>query len=184
MHNCNSYRHINRTCYNLPRMLDLRFPTALQAMLSLALAEESGVSRMTSGDLAEGLGANPSLVRRLLRQLVDRGLLVSVLGKSGGVGLARPASAISLAEIYAAATEGKPLWVPRDDIPHRCIVTSNVEAYFTELARVADEAVTGTLARSSLADALGQLKLLERRRGQARDARNRQPARSARRGGS
>jgi Rrf2 family transcriptional repressor of oqxAB len=160
-------------------MLDLRFPTALQAMLSLALAEESGVSRMTSAELAKGLRANPSLVRRLLRQLVDRGLLVSVLGKSGGVGLARPAGAISLAEIYAAATEGKPLWVPRDDIPHRCIVTSNIETYFAGLARVADEAVTGALARSSLADALAQLRQLEERRSDARDARNRQPARSA-----
>ncbi len=161
-------------------MLDLRFPTALQAMLSLALAEETGVSRMTSAELAEGLSANPSLVRRLLRQLVDRGLLVSVLGKSGGVGLARPASAISLAEVYAAATEGKPLWVPRDDIPHRCIVTSNIETYFAALARVADEAVTRTLAKSSLADALAQLRLLEQRRADARAARNRQPASSAR----
>ena len=158
-------------------MLDLRFPTALQAMLSLALAEESGVSRVTSAELAEGLGANPSLVRRLLRQLVNAGLLVSVLGKSGGLGLARPASAISLAEVYAAATEGRPLWMPRDNIPHRCIVTSNVEAYFTELARDADEAVTGTLAKSSLADALAQIKLLDHRR---IETRNRQPAKPAR----
>jgi Rrf2 family transcriptional repressor of oqxAB len=145
-------------------VLDLRFPTALQAMLSLALAHESGISRMTSAELAEGLGANPSLVRRLLRQLVDGGLLVSALGKSGGVSLARPATEIALAEIYGAAREGKPLWVPRADIPHRCVVTSNIEAYFAGLAKLADSAVSQVLARSTLADALGELRGLERQR--------------------
>ena len=130
-------------------VLDLRFPTALQAMLSLALAHESGIVRMTSAGLADGLGANPSLVRRLLGQLVERGLLRSVLGQSGGVSLARPAAKITLAEIYRAATEGKPLWVPRADIRHRCVVTSNIEPYFEGLAK--------------LADALGELRVLDQR---------------------
>lgn len=145
-------------------MLDLRFPTALQAMLSLTLARESSIVRMTSAELADGLGANPSLVRRLLGQLVERGLLRSVLGKSGGVSLARPAAKITLAEIYRAATEGKPLWVPRADIRHRCVVTSNIEPYFEGLAKLADEAVTEVLARSTLADALGKLRALDQRR--------------------
>lgn len=132
-------------------------------MLSLALAHESGLARMTSAELADGLGANPSLVRRLLGQLVERGLLTSALGKSGGVSLARPAERITLAEIYSAATEGKPLWVPRADIPHRCVVTSNIESYFEGLAKHADDAVTQVLARSTLAGALGELRVLERR---------------------
>jgi Rrf2 family transcriptional regulator, repressor of oqxAB len=145
-------------------VLDLRFPTALQTMLSLALAHESGIVLMTSAELADGLGANPSLVRRLLGQLVERGLLRSVLGKSGGVSLARPAAKITLAEIYRAATEGKPLWVPRADIRHRCVVTSNIEPYFEGLAKLADEAVTEVLARSTLAGALGELRALDQRR--------------------
>jgi Rrf2 family transcriptional repressor of oqxAB len=145
-------------------VLDLRFPTALQAMLSLTLAHESGVQRMTSAELAEGLGANPSLVRRLLGQLVERGLLLSVLGKSGGVSLARPAAKITLAQIYRAATEGKPIWVPRANIRHRCVVTSNIEPYFDGLAKLADEAVTDVLAQSTLADAFGKLRALDQMR--------------------
>ena len=44
-------------------MTDIRFPTALQMMLSLALAEESGVQRLSSAQLGSSAGANPSLVR-------------------------------------------------------------------------------------------------------------------------
>jgi Rrf2 family transcriptional repressor of oqxAB len=160
-------------------MLDLRFPTALQAMLSLALAEESGISRMNSTELADGLGANPSLVRRLLRPLVEHGLLVSTVGKSGGVGLARPAGDITLAEIYTAATEGKTLWVPRVDIPHRCVVTSNVEAFFTDLARKADSAVIGALGTASVADALAEIRALDRRRADVRPGRSPPESRNA-----
>lgn len=141
-------------------MLDLRFPTALQAMLSLALAHEQGIPRLASAELAEGLGANPTLVRRLLAHLGDCGLLNSTLGKGGGVSLARPAREISLAEIYAAATGGRPLWVARNDIPHRCVVTSNIEHYFTALAGEAEAAISRELSKSTLAEALVRLKQL------------------------
>lgn len=42
-------------------MLDYRFPTALQMVLSVAMAEQMG-ERSTSAILAYGLEANPSLV--------------------------------------------------------------------------------------------------------------------------
>ncbi len=41
-------------------MIDVRFPTALQIMLSLALAEQQSVPHLASSQLAESLGANPS----------------------------------------------------------------------------------------------------------------------------
>jgi Rrf2 family transcriptional repressor of oqxAB len=50
-------------------MLDLRFPTAVQMMLSLALAKEEGIERLSSTRLAQSLNANPSLVRTLLFRL-------------------------------------------------------------------------------------------------------------------
>jgi Rrf2 family transcriptional repressor of oqxAB len=151
-------------------VLDLRFPTALQAMLSLALAAELGVPRLSSAQLGEGLNANPSLVRRLLRQLASRGLVTSTLGKAGGVSLARRPSTITLAEIYAAATEEKPLWTARPDIPHRCVVSSNMESYFAELAVQADAAVRKTLADKTLAQVLAELHAFDRPRASARRA--------------
>ena len=81
-------------------MTDVRFPTALQIMLSLALAHEEGVPMRTSSQLAVGVGSVASLVRKLLAQLAKDGLVTGVAGRSGGVRLARPASQITLAEIY------------------------------------------------------------------------------------
>ena len=46
-------------------MIDLRFPTALQMVLSVALADRDGF-RCTSQILADGLSTNPSFIRKLL----------------------------------------------------------------------------------------------------------------------
>lgn len=52
-------------------MLDYRFPTALQMVLSVAMAEQSG-ERSTSAILAYGLEANPSFIRKLMVPLPRR----------------------------------------------------------------------------------------------------------------
>ncbi|MGI4747015.1 MAG: RrF2 family transcriptional regulator [Janthinobacterium lividum] len=142
-------------------MIDVRFPTGLQLMLSLALAHCEGVDRMTSSELARGVGANPSLVRKLLIPLVQEELLDSALGRDGGVRLARAASKISLREIYEAIRGPRSLWTPRLGIPHQCLVSSNVEVFFLQLASEADEAVLQTLDRRTLADSLSMLRDME-----------------------
>jgi Rrf2 family transcriptional regulator, repressor of oqxAB len=146
-------------------MIDLRFPTALQVMLSLALAEEERVPQLASSALARSLGANPSFVRRLLLPLARHRLVVSTMGKAGGVRLARPARQITLSEIYAAATAGKTLWSPRQDIPHQCVVTSNIETFFVSLASEAELAVMTVLGKRTLAQALREMRTLDVRKG-------------------
>ena len=61
-------------------MLDIRFSSALKAMLFLAAAAEQGSPTLSSAQLAEGLGTNPSLVRKLLVPLARGGLVVSTKG--------------------------------------------------------------------------------------------------------
>ena len=102
----------------------VRFPTALQIMLSLALADRT--SQLSSAELAKSLGANPSFVRKLLVPLVQSKLLRSQMGKTGGVRLARPAAEITLRDIYGAVVADTKIWAPRTGIPHRCLVSSNV----------------------------------------------------------
>lgn len=60
-------------------MLDYRFPTALQMVLSVAMAEQLG-ERSTSAVLAYGLEANPSFIRKLMVPLTRDGIIVSTLG--------------------------------------------------------------------------------------------------------
>jgi Rrf2 family transcriptional regulator, repressor of oqxAB len=144
-------------------MLDLRFPTALQMMQSLVLAERIGQDRhVSSAELAEGLRANPTLVRKLLTTLVQDGLLCSQLGRNGGVRLARPADEITLRQIYEAATAGKSLWSARSDLPHRCVVSTHFEAFFQQLVAQADRAVLDTLERTTLAQSYDALLAMDR----------------------
>jgi len=93
-------------------MLDVRFSSALKAMLLLGHAEEEGSPILSSTQLARSLDMNPSLVRKLMVPLVQDGLAVSVRGRTGGVRLGRPAHQIALREVYSSAIGDKPLWAP------------------------------------------------------------------------
>lgn len=142
-------------------MIDVRFPTALQMMLSLALAQAEGVERLSSAQLAEGVGSNPTFVRRLLVPLIQAGLVRSTMGRDGGVSLSVDAAKITLGEIYKATMGDKGLWTGRSDIPHRCLVSCNVERFFGNLADEVDESVVRLLNRQTLADALLELRSLD-----------------------
>ena len=141
-------------------MIDVRFPTALQLMLNLALANAEGVAQLSSTQLAGALGTNPSLVRKLLSPLTSAGLVRSSFGRDGGIRLGRPAETITLREIYSAVIGEKSLWTPRA-VPHQCLVSSNVERYFVNLAARADDAVLQTLEHKTLAASLSELRTLD-----------------------
>ena len=142
-------------------MTDVRFPTALQIMLSLALAHEEGVPMLTSSHLAVGVGSVASLVRKLLAQLAKGGLVTGVAGRSGGVRLARSASEITLAEIYRSVMQGGPLWSTRKDIPHRCIVSTHMDDFFAKLTSDAETAMLVSLSSMTLASSLQKMRSVE-----------------------
>jgi len=142
-------------------MIDVRFPTALQMMLSLALAQAEGDERLSSARLAEGVGSNPAVVRRLLAPLMQAGLVRSTMGRDGGVSLSVDAAAITLAEIYKATLGDKRLWTGRSGMPHQCLVSCNVEQFFGNLADEVDESVVRLLGERTLADTLLELRTLD-----------------------
>lgn len=139
-------------------MLDYRFPTALQMVLSVAMAEEQG-KRSTSAILANGVEANPSLIRKLMVPLTREGIFVTTLGRTGSIHLARAPEHISLRDIYLAVTEEKKLLNSRPDVKKPCcIVSANVCWYFKEIANEAEQASLAVLAKHTIADSLRQLK--------------------------
>jgi Rrf2 family transcriptional repressor of oqxAB len=143
-------------------MVDVRFASALQLMLMMTLAEREGTGLLSSSELADGLGTNPSLTRKLLAQLAGAGLIATTMGVKGGSRLARPAREITLRDIYLAVLGERGLFAGRSDIPHRCVVTSNIEEMFSELSRELESATLAVLAERTLA---GELDRLERRNG-------------------
>jgi Rrf2 family transcriptional regulator, repressor of oqxAB len=158
-------------------MLDVRFSSALKAMLLLGHAEEEGTPVLSSTQLARSLDTNPSLVRKLMVGLVQDGLVASIKGRSGGVRLGRPSDQITLEEIYRSSIGDKPLWAPRSEGPRECLVTNHSAEYFASLTDETETAVLCALARRTLADSLDELRAIDRA-GCARASRpaNRQPA--------
>ncbi|WP_328931161.1 MULTISPECIES: Rrf2 family transcriptional regulator [unclassified Streptomyces] len=143
-------------------MLDVRFSSALKAMLLLGHAEESGSPILSSTQLARSLDTNPSLVRKLMVPLVQDALVVSIKGRSGGVRLGRPADQITLGEIYRSAIGDKPLFAPRAEGPRECLVTNHSAEYFARLTDETEAAVLHALAGRTLADSLDELRAIDR----------------------
>jgi len=79
-------------------MVATRFAVAIHILLLLA-TEPAG--QATSGRIAESVGTNPVVIRRLAGQLARAGL-VRIRRGPGGAELARPAEAITLADVWAA----------------------------------------------------------------------------------
>ncbi len=138
-------------------MLDLRFPTALQMILSLAVADETG-ARCTSSELAIGLGANPVLVRKQLTPLAAHGIVIATSGKNGGVRLARRPEDITLRDVYRAVIEDKRLWTARPDVPSLCVVSTNIDTFFETLAGRAEQALLSLLADQTVAGSLAEIR--------------------------
>lgn len=143
-------------------MLDVRFSTSLQILLTLAAASRNGFELVSSETLAAGIGSTPGLTRRLLGTLARDGIVRSKLGKRGGIALGKPANDITLGAIYCAAVGDKPLLAGRTDVPHLCEVSSRAEKYFARIAGEAEAAIVAVLDRRTLAESLDELLALER----------------------
>lgn len=135
-------------------MLDQRFASSLQIMQSLLLARRESAGPISSTVFAVSLATNPVLVRRQLARLRAAGLIAVRRGRGGGVVLARDGHRIALGDIYLASVEQRPLWARRHDLPARCSVSRNFEAYFDRLTAQADAALLEMLAGITLADSL------------------------------
>lgn len=118
-------------------MLDQRFSTSVHIMTALAFHKEEPL--MTSEMLASSIRTNPTVVRRLVAKLVEAGLLLSYKGKSGGVKLAKDASAISLKEIYLASADKKLIYNPEKIPKKQCAVSCSMKKLMSEVVDGVEE---------------------------------------------
>lgn len=98
---------------------------------------------MTSEQLADGIGTNPTVIRRLLSKLVEAGLVESFKGKAGGVKLAKTPKEISLKEIYKAIGDKRLIACPDREPKKSCEVSCS-------MGKIFEEVVTG-LEKNSMA---------------------------------
>ncbi|HEX7119188.1 MAG TPA: Rrf2 family transcriptional regulator [Longimicrobiales bacterium] len=126
-----------------------RFAVAVHV---LTLLEASGGEPVTSERLAGSASTHPALVRRILCMLARAGLTTSRLGAGGGALLARPASQITLRDVYRAVEEG-PLFAMHHESPDdRCPVGRHIQPVLEGTTAAARRALEEVLAGRTVAD--------------------------------
>lgn len=90
---------------NKTMQLDTSFTSAIHVCVYL---EKAGKRLVNSNELAESIGTNPVVVRRIVGRLKEFGIIKVKVGLGGGYVLGRMASSISLWDIYLAMRKDNP----------------------------------------------------------------------------
>ncbi len=116
-----------------------RFAFAVHVLSALALAPEGALN---SEQLAQTVNTNPVVIRRLLLDLREAGLIETQRGPGGGAHLSRPAEEISLAQIFRAVSGEFQLFGDHPNEPAQgCCVGRGIKAVLEGVAQKAAHCV-------------------------------------------
>jgi DNA-binding IscR family transcriptional regulator len=134
-------------------MVATRFAVAVHILLLLAALPPS---QATSARIAESVNTNPVVVRRITRLLARAGLVTSRRG-SPGAALARPAEAITLADVWGAVrSDARLIALHAHPSPH-CRIGCRVNAVLEPAFAEAEAALVARLSRTTLAGLLAKV---------------------------
>ena len=134
---------------------DSKLSLALHALGHMAAAPDRP---MPSDDLALIGPTNPVVVRRVLGQLRDAGLVTSAKGHAGGWRLAKPAQAITVADVYRALGEHlDPAPGAGPHNPPTCAIERALHGHWDKAVELAQAALLDRLSKVSIADLSGSM---------------------------
>ncbi|WP_336985302.1 SUF system Fe-S cluster assembly regulator [Altererythrobacter aquiaggeris] len=113
-----------------------------------AAARHCGFSRVSAAELAAETGLPVPTVQKLVSKLTAAGLLRSVRGAGGGLQLARPAAAITLADIVEAVEGPIALTACAEHGKHDCALEDS--CMVRPHVGIVNEALRGALANIAL----------------------------------
>ena len=126
-----------------------RLSLALHALVHLHKQPDQA---MTSTTLARCLMTNPVVVRRVLGELREAGLVASAKGHDGGWRLLLPAAEISLYAVYAAMGENLLIRTESDPGDEQCGIVRSVNAVMGDFIADAEALLAARLQSISLDD--------------------------------
>jgi Rrf2 family protein len=124
---------------------------AVGVHLLTALAANPG-KVLRSEDVAESANTNPVVVRRLFSLMTNAGLIRARLGPGGGFELARPASAITLRDVFAALESGEFFTEHRSPPSASCPIGAHILPVLRAATAPAVDALGKELSRTTIAD--------------------------------
>lgn len=130
-------------------MRNEQFSSALYVLMTLAYNKDR---KLSSREMAMGLKTNPVVVRRLMCQLAEAGLVESRKGRDGGVWLAQDPKRVTLADIYRAVET--PEMIAEFDRPKlkACPVSCSMKKIVGQVSFRLEKDIEKSLARTKLSD--------------------------------
>lgn len=128
-----------------------QFAVAVHILVMLA---QNADENTKSECIAASVNTNPVVIRRLLCNLQEAGLVVSRKGAAGGTKLAKQASEIDLHDVYEAVSHGEVFALHPRKPNQKCPVGKNIESVLCNLQKDIDNAVRAELINYTLADVL------------------------------
>ena len=120
----------------------------------LTLLARAGEENMKSECIAASVNTNAVVIRRVLSQLNQAGLVASQTGAAGGTRLAKNPERISLCEIYKAVSCGEVFALHAKSPNQECPVGKNIEAVLCSLQKEIDKSIGEKLGQYSLANVI------------------------------
>lgn len=124
-----------------------QFAMAVHILTMLAKNTDGNIK---SEFLARSVNTNAVVIRRLLGQLGQAGLVISQTGAAGGTRLSKNPSEIHLAEIYRAVACGEIFALHPKSPNQDCPVGKNIEAVLCNLQKEIDRTVGERLSQITL----------------------------------
>jgi len=132
-----------------------RFAVAVHV---LSLMAWSGEEPLKSEQVAESVNTNPVVIRRILKELAEAGLVVSQTGSLGGSRLAHDPAETTLLDVYQALEYGGVFSLHRAPPSRDCPVGVNIETVLGDVLLEVDNAVEKVLQNITINDVVRRLK--------------------------
>ena len=132
-----------------------RFAVAVHVLTLMAW---SGEEPLKSEQVAESVNTNPVVIRRMLCELADAGLVVSQTGSLGGSRLAGDPAETTLLDVYQALECRGVFSLHRQPPSRECPVGVNIETVLGDVLLEVDSAVEAVLAKITISDVVQRLK--------------------------
>jgi Rrf2 family protein len=117
----------------------------------------SGEEPLKSDQVADSVNTNPVVIRRMLLELADAGLVVSQTGSMGGSRLAADPDETTLLDVYQALECGGVFSLHRQPPSRDCPVGVNIETVLGDVLTEVDSAVEAVLAKITINDVVQRL---------------------------
>jgi Rrf2 family protein len=136
-------------------MQNCRFAFAVHVMAVLARQKSDCCP---SSRLAKTVNTNPVVIRRLLIDLQEAGLISTIRGPLGGATLKRTPEKVTLRDIHAAVDQGNTFATHPNEPSAECPVGKNIGKVMQHIQERANRALARELEKTTLADVVRELK--------------------------